>query len=650
MPVSVASARTVERAHRPEATDVRHLRDGRRAEGIDCRPLGPAIVFNAAGEHRAADGERRAAGAGRRATPRAAPRQQRLDRRRTPTLRRAPSRARPPARLAPRESRRCQPRATLAGDAAASRCLDDRRRATRRLSRAARSGRRGEPVAAARCADARVARRPTRSTPRAVELRRRAELGDACDRGVEHGAAPAPRIVLGPRRARARRARCDARARAPAPRSTLAPRRRVRRAATPSLVRRRVLGCRGMAAWQTRSPSPAGRPSLDIVDVDGLRESAAARVRARPRRHDRLRHRDRLRAAARVDRRAARRRRRAGARHQRLDAGRRVPLRRARRRRRHASSSSARRTTARCSACKQRGADIRMVDARAGRHRRRRARARCSTRARARSSRTSSRTSRTPPATRCRATSASALLHLAARPRLHRSSRTTRTSHSASPARRCRRCSRSTSDDRVVYASSFSKTVCPGIRVGYLVGPGRAHRADRQARDEHVHLAEHGRAVDRLRVLRERPDPRRRSRRSRPRWPSASRRSPRRSSASCPTRSSPPPEGGYFMWVELPEGTDVDALFTAAAERGVAFVKGTDFLLEGGQQHAAPRVLRRDRRPDRRGRRAPRRGVPPAAASTSHGLASTRRGPPCSPGSRSASRWQPGSGRSPSSR
>jgi 2-aminoadipate transaminase len=34
--------------------------------------------------------------------------------------------------------------------------------------------------------------------------------------------------------------------------------------------------------------------------------------------------------------------------------------------------------------------------------------------------------------------------------------------------------------------------------------------------------------------------------------------------------------------VELPEGTDVDALFGAAAERGVAFVKGTDFLLEGG--------------------------------------------------------------------
>ncbi len=44
-----------------------------------------------------------------------------------------------------------------------------------------------------------------------------------------------------------------------------------------------------------------------------------------------------------------------------------------------------------------------------------------------------------------------------------------------------------------------------------------------------------------------------------------------------------PPEGGYFMWVTLPPGTDVATLFKLAAERGVAFVKGTDFLLEGGE-------------------------------------------------------------------
>jgi 2-aminoadipate transaminase len=43
------------------------------------------------------------------------------------------------------------------------------------------------------------------------------------------------------------------------------------------------------------------------------------------------------------------------------------------------------------------------------------------------------------------------------------------------------------------------------------------------------------------------------------------------------------PQGGYFMWVELPEGVDVAELEKAAAEREVQFVKGTDFLLEGGQ-------------------------------------------------------------------
>ena len=37
------------------------------------------------------------------------------------------------------------------------------------------------------------------------------------------------------------------------------------------------------------------------------------------------------------------------------------------------------------------------------------------------------------------------------------------------------------------------------------------------------------------------------------------------------------------MWVELPEGIDVAALETAAGDRGVQLVKGTDFLLDGGE-------------------------------------------------------------------
>src|SRR5262249_41586760 len=50
-----------------------------------------------------------------------------------------------------------------------------------------------------------------------------------------------------------------------------------------------------------------------------------------------------------------------------------------------------------------------------------------------------------------------------------------------------------------------------------------------------------------------------------------------------PDASFVAPQGGYFIWVDLPQGTDVSALFNAAADRGVQFVKGSDFLLGGGE-------------------------------------------------------------------
>jgi len=135
---------------------------------------------------------------------------------------------------------------------------------------------------------------------------------------------------------------------------------------------------------------------------------------------------------------------------------------------------------------------------------------------------------------------------------------------------------------RVIYASSFSKTVCPGIRVGYLVGPAEAINAvAKQATNTYispnmvaqaiVHEFCVSGAIDRsIETVR-------------------AALSERVAALTTALREHLPdarytaPEGGYFMWVELPEGTDVAAVFAAAAKHDVAFVKGTDFLLEGGE-------------------------------------------------------------------
>ena len=43
------------------------------------------------------------------------------------------------------------------------------------------------------------------------------------------------------------------------------------------------------------------------------------------------------------------------------------------------------------------------------------------------------------------------------------------------------------------------------------------------------------------------------------------------------------PRGGYFLWLDLAEGTDTNALLAEAKGEGVAFVAGPDFMIEGGE-------------------------------------------------------------------
>jgi 2-aminoadipate transaminase len=136
--------------------------------------------------------------------------------------------------------------------------------------------------------------------------------------------------------------------------------------------------------------------------------------------------------------------------------------------------------------------------------------------------------------------------------------------------------------EHVIYASSFSKTVCPGIRVGYLVGPPQDIAAiARLATNTYIspnmvaqaivyEFCASGaveRSIETVKsALAQRA--------------SALGQALRR---ELPDAEFIAPEGGYFMWVTLPQDTDVDALFSAAANLGVAFVKGTDFLLQGGE-------------------------------------------------------------------
>jgi 2-aminoadipate transaminase len=136
--------------------------------------------------------------------------------------------------------------------------------------------------------------------------------------------------------------------------------------------------------------------------------------------------------------------------------------------------------------------------------------------------------------------------------------------------------------ERVVYASSFSKTVCPGIRVGYLVGPAELIASIvRRATNTYISPSMVSQAIvyefcasgaleRSIETVRTALAKRALT------LETALRR-------ELPEAEFVTPEGGYFMWVTLPEGTDVRALEQAAKARGVVFVKGTDFLLEGGE-------------------------------------------------------------------
>jgi 2-aminoadipate transaminase len=136
--------------------------------------------------------------------------------------------------------------------------------------------------------------------------------------------------------------------------------------------------------------------------------------------------------------------------------------------------------------------------------------------------------------------------------------------------------------DRVIHSSSFSKTVSPGVRVGYLAGADEeiaklAKRANEiyispnmlaeavvfdlcrsGALDENIAFVKG--------ALRERRDA-----------------LVDGLGEHLPEAEFVVPGGGYFLWLTLGDDVDAEELLAAALEEEVAFIAGPDFMLEGGR-------------------------------------------------------------------
>jgi DNA-binding transcriptional MocR family regulator len=137
----------------------------------------------------------------------------------------------------------------------------------------------------------------------------------------------------------------------------------------------------------------------------------------------------------------------------------------------------------------------------------------------------------------------------------------------------------------VTYASSFSKTVAPGLRVGWFVAPaGLAARIEARAVSTYIsppfltqatvhELIDRGAFEPNLErvkgLLRTRRD--------------AMLAALRRHFPDGTAWSEP--EGGYFLWVDLPG--DAEQLLARAEAQGVTFVKGSDFFPGGGGERSA---------------------------------------------------------------
>jgi 2-aminoadipate transaminase len=136
--------------------------------------------------------------------------------------------------------------------------------------------------------------------------------------------------------------------------------------------------------------------------------------------------------------------------------------------------------------------------------------------------------------------------------------------------------------DGVMFLSSFSKTVAPGIRVGFAILPEELVGAmETLVLENYVSPVMFVEATLYEFVSRGRFDPNLEE-------IQAALRVRRDTMIAALGREMPEgtrwnePDGGYFLWVDLPGGLRAEDLLAQAEEVGVAFIKGPDFYLDGG--------------------------------------------------------------------
>jgi DNA-binding transcriptional MocR family regulator len=136
--------------------------------------------------------------------------------------------------------------------------------------------------------------------------------------------------------------------------------------------------------------------------------------------------------------------------------------------------------------------------------------------------------------------------------------------------------------DRVIHASSFSKTVSPGVRVGYLAGPAEEIATLAKRGSEHyispnmlaesvvLELCRSGALAENIAFVNE---------------ALAERRDAlvEALGEQIPEAEFVVPGGGYFLWLDLAGDVDTTSVLRAAKDEGVAFIAGPDFMLTGGE-------------------------------------------------------------------